>query len=320
MNPFLNSVDIFKSAWRWKWHLTAIALISMIASIIFSGPSFIKPKFKSFAIVYPSNLITYSTENASEQMLQMLQSSDIREHVVRVFNLMYHYDIDTSGRFSHSEMIRMYEDNVIIRKTEYESVYIEVWDTDPVIASAIVDSIIQLGNKKIRTLQREKAKEVLIIAADQLNRKEMEMDSVEALLKDYSQKYWLLEYYTQTKEFSRAYLKALASGSSKGTTESRNMLNVLAEHGEYFNSLSAQLGLMNKTYVDLKVAYDNAIRDATKELSYSNIVTRPIAADRKSYPIRWLIVVVSVCSSLFIAFIILLAFGTQKVTEFRRVG
>ncbi|MCX6290290.1 MAG: hypothetical protein NT126_00830 [Bacteroidetes bacterium] len=79
MNAFLNSAEIIKSVIRWKWHLLTVAFISLAASVIFSGPSFIKPKFKSFAILYPSNLVTYSTESSTEQMLQLLQSSDVRE-------------------------------------------------------------------------------------------------------------------------------------------------------------------------------------------------------------------------------------------------
>jgi capsule polysaccharide export protein KpsE/RkpR len=316
MNPFLNSVDMFKSAIRWKWHLLVIALLSMLAAVVFSGPAFIKPKYKSFAIVYPSNLIAYSTENSTEQMLQLLQSSDIREEVFRIFNLMQHYEIDTvKNPHARTEIIKTYEENVLIHKTEYESVHIEVWDTDPIIAAAMVDSIIQLGNKKIRALQRQKAEEVLVIAGIQISRKKAEMDSMENVLKNYSMKFGLLEYKIQTKEFSRAYLKSISSGTAKGANESKNMLSVLAEHGEEFNALSERLALMNKTFVDLKVIYDNALRDATKVLSYTNVVTQPLVADNKSYPIRWLIVTVSMISSLFIAFLVLLMFASGELTE-----
>ena len=172
MNPFLNSVDIVKAVIRWKWHLLVVVAVSMIASIIFSGPSFIKPKFKSFAIVYPSNLIAYSTESSTEQMLQMLQSSDVRQQIINSFHLMNHYEIDSSKNMhANSEVINIYNDNVTINKTEYESVQIEVWDTDPVLAAAMADSIIVLGDKKIRSVQREKAEEVLVIAKNQLDRK-----------------------------------------------------------------------------------------------------------------------------------------------------
>ena len=50
-------------------HLIIMGLISLVASAIFSSPTFIPPRFQVPAIVYPSNLIAYSTESATEQML-----------------------------------------------------------------------------------------------------------------------------------------------------------------------------------------------------------------------------------------------------------
>ena len=86
-NSFFNSAELIRSIIRWKKHLLLVGLISLGASILFSSPWFIKPKFKSFALVYPSNLIAYSTESATEQMLQLAQSSDIREKVIHDFDL-----------------------------------------------------------------------------------------------------------------------------------------------------------------------------------------------------------------------------------------
>ncbi len=311
MNPFLNSVDIVKVLIRWKWHLLVVVLISVSGAILFSGPAFIKPKYKSFAIVYPSNLIAYSTESSTEQMLQMLQSSDVRKKVIDDFSLMTHYKIDLlNNNHSVTDVLRMYDENVNINKTEYESVEIEVWDTDPVIAAAMVDSLIRFGDKKIRALQREKSMEVLVIARNQLERQKHEMDSMEEALKIYNLKYGLMDYKIQAKEFSRGYLNAIASG--RGTGEAKSMLKNLSENGEDFNALSEHIWRIRGTYNDLKVSYDVAYRDVMKELTYANVVTHPIVADKKSYPIRWLIVVISASASFFLAFLVLLAFSSKK--------
>ncbi len=313
MNPFLNSVDIVKAVIRWKWHLLVVAVVSMIASIVFSGPSFIKPKFKSFAIIYPSNLIAYSTESSTEQMLQMLQSSDVRQEIISSFNLMNHYELDsTKDIHAKGEVLKMYDDNVTINKTEYESVQIEVWDTDPVIAASMVDSIIRLGDQKIRSVQREKATEVLVITKNQLERKKADMDSLESMVKNYNTKYGLLDYKIQAKEVSKGYAKAMTSGSGKGLNEMKTQLKVLAENGEDFNSLTEHLWRARGSYNDIKVSYDVAYRDVVKELSYANVVTHPIVADKKSYPVRWLIVLISVAASFFVAFFVLLMFGSKK--------
>src|SRR4051812_46356155 len=124
----MNSIELINLMKRWKWHLVVVAAIAFVASVIFSGPKFITPKYKSFAIVYPGNLVAYSTESATEQMLQLLHSSYIRDEVSREFKLVNRYLIDTMGENWRSELYRTYNDNVSINKTEYESVEIDVLD------------------------------------------------------------------------------------------------------------------------------------------------------------------------------------------------
>jgi hypothetical protein len=54
--------------------------------------------------------------------------------------------------------------------------------------------------------------------------------------------------------------------------------------------------------------YDKVMSDLNKILTYSNIVSKPYPADKKSYPIRWIIVVVSVVSTnLFMLLLIIIA-------------
>src|SRR4051794_6326011 len=96
-NTFFNSIDLLRLLNKWKKHLLIVGAISLVGSIIFSSPLFIKPKFKSFALIYPSNLIAYSTESATEQMLQLTQSYDIRDKIIQTFHLLDHYGIDTTN-------------------------------------------------------------------------------------------------------------------------------------------------------------------------------------------------------------------------------
>jgi len=236
--------------------------------------------------------------------------------VISDFNLMSHYGIDSvKNTHARTEVAKMYSENVTIDKTEYESVRIEAWDEDPMVAAAMVDSIIHFGNMKIRSLQREKAYEVFVIAKNQLELKKAEMEAMDDTLKKYSMQYGLLDYKIQAKEYSRGFANALTSG--KGLNESKAMLKTLAEQGNLFNAITENLWRVRGTYNDLKVVYDNAYRDVTKELSYTNEVTHPIVADKKSYPIRWLIVVISVGASLLIAFLVLLIFSSKEKLDYK---
>jgi len=313
---FFDSTEIISAFGKWKKHLIIVGLVSLGASILFSSPWFIKPKFKAFALIYPSNLIAYSNESATEQMLQLAQSSDIRNWVIKSFNLYQHYDIDTvKNNFYKSEVIKNYEENVSIKKTEFETMEITVYDTDPIIAAQMVDSIIHFFDVKARQLQAEKSKEVLIISRNQLEQKRQQMDSMETKLKLYRTEYGLLEYTEQTKEATRGYLRAVRSGNGKAVTEAQNLLNVLKEKGGELNSLNEHLWRVRGDFNDLMLIYQNAERDVYKKLTYANVVSSPQAADKKSFPVRWLIVVISVGASLLVAVLTLLIFHHRNKTN-----
>lgn len=315
-NSFFDVSEIVSAIGRWKKHLIIVGLISLAASILFSSPWFIKPKFKSFALIYPSNLIVYSTESATEQMLQLAQSSDIRNWVIQAFDLFKHYEIDTvKNKYFRTEVIKTYEENVSIKKTEFETMEITVYDTDPQIAARMVDSIIHYFDIKARQLQSEKSKEVLVITQNQLEQKRQQMDSMETILKQYRTEYGLLEYKEQSREATRAYLKALRVGNSRGAAEAQKLLNALIDKGGEFNALHEHLWRVRGDYNNLKILYENAQRDVYKKLTYANVVTAPQAADKKSFPVRWLIVVISVGASLLVAFMTLLIFNfrNQKI-------
>jgi capsular polysaccharide biosynthesis protein len=312
-NTFFNSIELLRLVKRWKKHLLIVGLISLAGSIIFSSPFFIKPKFKSFALIYPSNLIAYSTESATEQMLQLTQSYDIRDRVISTFHLFDHYGIDTVNNHSfHSEVYKMYDENIIIKKTEYESMEITVYDTDPLLASEIADSIIHYFDVKARALQVEKSYEVMIISAEQLTHKKSEMDSMETRLHEYGIKYGLLDYKTQSKEVTRAYMRGLSDNNKRVIDETKKIIEGLKDKGTEFNSINEHLWRTRGTYNDLKLLYDNAVRDVYKKLTYANVVTRPYPSDKKASPVRWLIVLISVGSSLLLAFMLLLIFDSKN--------
>ncbi|MBP6334192.1 MAG: hypothetical protein KA444_01875 [Bacteroidia bacterium] len=312
-NSFFNASEIIKAVTRWKKHLIIVGLISLGASILFSSPWFIKPKYKSYALVYPSNLIAYSNESPTEQMLQLAQSSDIRNWIIKSFDLYTHYDIDTTkNKHFLTDVINNYDEHVSIRKTEYESMEITVYDTDPIVASRMVDSLIHYFDVKARQLQAEKSLEVLIIAGGQLSQKRLQMDSMEAKLTQYRTEYGLLDYKEQTAEATRGYIRALTSGNSRAIKAASDLLEALKQKGGELNALNELLWRIRGDYNDIQLVYENAERDVYKKLTYANVVTSPQPADKKSFPVRWLIVVISVGASVLVAFMILLFFTTKN--------
>lgn len=301
-----NSSYFIKLIMKWKFHFMVITVSAIVVSAVFSSEFFIKPRYKSFAIIYPSNIIPYSSETPSEQLLQLLESSDIRNAVVNKFNLAAHYDIDTTSKSGLFDLIAAYQSNVEVRRTQYNSIEIKVFDTDAQVACDMVVEIINALNLKARNLQREKTKEVLAIVSNQLLVKQKQVDSVNSILQELRVKYQLLDYEVQVKEVTKSYLKALSGGARKESLKDIDALmrNLEEKGGEYYQ-MKETFDILLESYNTSKLDYDKVMSDLNKILTYSNIVSKPYPADKKSYPIRWVIVIVSVVSTNLLLLLIL---------------
>src|SRR3954468_8271203 len=162
MQEYTQSITYFiKLIIKWKKQFIIVTIATTLISALFSSKWFIKPKYKSFAIVYPANLNPYSSESKSEQMMQLFESADIQNSVIKKFDLAKHYDIDTTKAAGMSQLMNEYESNISVSRTDYESILIKVLDTDPKIACDMVKEIINSFNEKAKTLQREQSKELL---------------------------------------------------------------------------------------------------------------------------------------------------------------
>lgn len=314
MENVFSNIGLFKLILKWKIHLIVLIILTISLSVLFSSPWFIKPKYKSTAVLYPSNLIPYSSETPTELMLQLFRSDDIRDSLIKEFNLASHYGIDTEDQYHYTKLIKEFEGNIEIKKTEYESVIIEVFDTDPQMACNIVKEMVALFNLKARTLQREKANEVLVISKRQLDQKKAELDTLQKQITELRVEYGILDYTVQTKEVMKAYYKVVRGSSGNLDAIGGAVENLKSKGGDFIllnDMFDAASGIYNK----LKEEYENALRDVTKELTYTNYVSAPVPADKKSYPIRWLIVSVSTITTLFLALLIIILIENVRRKE-----
>jgi hypothetical protein len=310
MENIFSNLNMVKLVIKWRFHLIIIMAAAVLLSVLFSCPWFIKPKYKSTAVLYPSNLIPYSSETPTELMLQIFNSDDIRDTLIKKFDLVSHYDIDKDGAYYYTKVIKTFEANVDIHKTEYESVVIDILDTDPLVACKMVKEMVNLFNKKARKLQKDKSEEVLKIAQYQLNQKQIQIDSLKKILDGLRADYGILDYTVQVKEASKAYYKSL-SGSRLAST----MIENLQKKGGDFILISSLYYAASDAYNKLKEEYELALRDVTKELTYTNYVSSPIPADKKSYPIRWLIVVITSITTFIFTMVIIMLLENARTKE-----
>ena len=97
MESYFKTKSIFKIISKWKWHILIITVVATILSIVFSAPYFIHPKYKSSATLYPANIVCYSDESESEQMLEIMTSDDIKFSIIEQYDLYDHYYLDSTA-------------------------------------------------------------------------------------------------------------------------------------------------------------------------------------------------------------------------------
>jgi len=313
-NIFLN-IKLLKLITKWRMHLIILIALAIAFAILFSSPWFIKPMYKSSAVLYPSNLIPYSSETPTELMLQIFRSDDIKNSLIEKFDLALHYGIDKNDKYCHTRLIREFESNVDIRKTEYESVVIEILDSDPKIACNMIKEMVNLFNKKARGMQREKSEEVLKIATDRLNNKQVQIDTLQKKLNEIWVNYGILDSKVQTKELTRQYYKMFSNTGKSNTNSANSTMEPLKTKGGDFILLNDMFDAATSAYAKLKEEYENALRDATKELTYTNYISSPVPSDKKTYPIRWLIVVITGLATFTLALLIIILIENFRKKE-----
>ncbi|MDZ7848938.1 MAG: Wzz/FepE/Etk N-terminal domain-containing protein [Owenweeksia sp.] len=126
-----DSSNLIVYVYSWRGPLIIVTLVAAVLAAVFSSPYFIEPKYKSTVTVFPTmtnslskallpqqfssrgqDIMEFGAEEQAEQLLQILNSDAIRDQIIAKYNLLRHYDIDTSGKYVRTELYETYNDNV----------------------------------------------------------------------------------------------------------------------------------------------------------------------------------------------------------------
>lgn len=304
MKKYFENDELLSIAWRWKKQLILVFLVTFTLSVIISSSWVIAPKYKSFARVYPSNLKSYSEESYSEQMLQLLESDVIRDKLVKEFNLENHYEIEPDDEHRIDQLYKTYNENVTFNKTKFESVEISVRDISPDTAHKMLNRLIEVYNEQVKIIQDTQLKEAVHTLEGVLKNKEQAMDTLEAQINYLRKKYNLLDYKSQVKNISKEYYRLLArpGATTERINKVKKVLDNLTTKGSEFERLVALLEGVRAEYTKIKIEYDSQFKELAREKQYANVIVKGYRSDKKVYPIRWLIISISVASSMLMAF------------------
>ena len=300
MENDLKAKDLLTIILKWKWHLVLLVLIAGILGVIFSSPFFIKPKFKSTAVIYPLNMSTISDESESEQMLEIIESNDIKFRIIETFDLYAHYGINPEkDKEKVSNVLHIYDGNVSFKKTPNDAVQIVVLDEDPYIASAMIDSIISFYNDLVLKINSEKSLELFHIFEKE---RKIKLTAIDTIIDEFSQlrvDHGLINVEAQVKK------NTAAVNEGRNVNEARVNLNNWEKYGAEYYKMDSLLHYALNSYNETNKLYEVTLRDATKYQTYCRVVSKPFPADKKTSPIRWLIVMFSSLGALLLGLVLI---------------
>ena len=318
-----NSLDLFGFLWKNRKILIIIGFIAAITASIIS--LMIEEKYESVVTLYPAksssvtfNEITnedqsvskFGEEEEAEQMLQILESSFIRNKIVNNFQLMKHYKINEEDEFAFTELQETYSDNINFERNKNGAVLIKVLDKNPDTAANIANNIALLFDSTKNAMIHERALTDYNIKKTKLTKLKSELQEI----RDTMSKLTSIGVVTQDayQALTEAMIKA---PDSKMKADYINKINQTEKYGSILTSFQVEAEFMTERIATMQTAFEQAEADANSSISHKFIVDTAYPAEKKAYPVRWLIVVISTLSTLLFTIILLLF--KEKVKELK---
>ncbi|MDB4303755.1 hypothetical protein N9934_03085 [Desulfosarcina sp.] len=318
---------------KWWKVLTIIGLSASLLAIFFSSSIFITPLFKSTVIMYPASsssisksllsenaagkqdILEFGEDEQAEQMLQILNSSRIREQIIDKFNLAEHYGIAEESKFAKTNLYKQYESSITFKRTEYMAVQISVLDKDPKVAAAIANEIAILFDSVKNQMQKERALKGFTIIESEYLSLLAEVNTMEDSLTQL-RKLGIHDYESQAEMMNQQLAMEISKGNSRGIKALEEKLEILATYGGPYVSIRDALEYEKKQLSYVKTRYVEAKIDATQEISQKFIIEDAIVAERKVFPNTLVIVVISTMAALLAGIILVyLIDSNQKISK-----
>jgi len=322
---YLNIVVVFVRWWK------TLLVVGVIAAVASAGVSMlIRPKFKSSVIMMPpaTNAVSqmiliahnqneyldatqFGEDIKIDQMLQILNSREIKTHLIEKFNLIVHYDIDTTKKYWNTNLYKQVKDNCTFSRTDFMGVQISVLDEDPQFAADMANEIADYYDTLKRRIIQQRTEEAFVILQNEMNNLEetvaMLTDSLSVIMS-----YGVYDYDNQSQRLIQQYAKEIASGNKAAAQRIKDELAILEKWGPAFFSVRERIQYLKEFQMELQQKYQAMSVDANYTMSQKFVVERAVASDKKAYPKRIMIVILSTFGALTLASLLIITKESLK--------
>lgn len=286
-NYNFNSMDIIRFMFKHKWPIIGITMLAAFASVIVS--LLMEEKYKSFVILYPKTQVSVSHALTTAELIDPddhIMNFGDEEATEQLIQTLYSEEI----RNKIIEKFDLYHHYQIDKSTPYPMTQLHEEFTDNIRFrkteyQAVEIEVMDTDPKMAADIANEIAK----LLDETLNR--MQKDVAVEILRVVQKEYDLLL-------------------DDIGVIE--NKLKNTGKTDPVYVSLNEQLKNENKRLSNIKSKLVEARVNAEQNLPRKFIVANAYPAEKKSYPVRWLICSVSTISAFVFAVLMMLFIERYK--------
>ena len=297
MDHTLNLLELIRLILRWKKPILILCALATITAVIVSDPHIIKPKFKSTSVFFAAspnmtssqtlfvdnNAEYFGSSDDIDRLLSIANSAPLKSYIVQKYKLFDVYKIDSANtEYPNYKVMKELEENYTAFRNDKGALEITVFDTDKERAAIMCNEIVAKVDEMNNNIILENKRRILAIYNTKINEKQEQIKvlndsivSVKMILQGSPSGPASLrnsgsENLSRTPELLDQQLKLLEDQKKAGLKELNNTIGLAEQYRSTINTNIPTVFILEKAY----------------------------AAEKKSKPIRWIIVLGSLLAAL----------------------
>lgn len=321
-NDKYNSFSLLQFIWKWRKWLLIVCVATFIVSAACSY--LVRPRYKSTAMLYAPRTSSVSkillneqnynerleikalaTVDETEQMLPFLNALAIKDSLIKKYNLAEYYNIDVNKKGGKTKLYKTVTKCLIVKRAENGAIAVTVVDWDPQRAYDMTLDVVRWLDTIKNNVEHERALAAYTILQAQLDSIEHEMavtnDSIQAIMA-----HGVFDVKLQSERLTQQYAIAAAQGNTAAMQRIQKEQDTIAKYGAQLTTYQDLEYNFSKYHALCKQKMMDAKMDMTNIMPVKFVIDKPVPADKKFYPKRSIIVVISTLCAFILAMIVLL--------------
>ena len=329
-----NAFSLLQFMWKWRKWLLIVCVATFFVSAACSF--LVRPRYRSTAQLYAPRTSSVSkillneqnynerleikalaTVDETEQMLPFLNSVAIKDSLIKKYNLAEYYNINVNKKGGMTKLYKTITNNMIVKRTDYGAISLSLSDWDPQRAYEMTLDVVRWLDTVKNAVEYERALAAYTILQNQLDSIEREIanvnDSIRAIMA-----HGVFDVKLQSERLTQQYAIAAAQGNTAAMQRIIKEQDTIAKYGAQLTSYQDLEFNFSKYHALCKQKMMDAKMDMTTIMPVKFVIDKPYPADKKFYPKKSLIVVISTLCAFILTLIVLLTIERIENTPGRK--